>query len=210
MRSNSYDIEKKDVIGGEILKKIIFESQRQMARTLLDKTAREDHSLSKNIETRMLIAQASQKAAKTLKAEELKVKLATATHPGTIGIKNFERIGTSKETHSNADPIYEPKEPPKEVIFQKPAVTCPKVLNESNPCIQVREIIEADDIIMSSSKKTNGSAGKEIPSINNNLLKRELSTDITSSSNSLINQRPDFMSKLVPADRNKNHENGES
>ena len=55
LRSNSHDIGKQDVVGGEILKKILFESQRQMARTLLDKTARENHNLSKTLETRMLI-----------------------------------------------------------------------------------------------------------------------------------------------------------
>ena len=66
MKSNRHKVESRDVLGGEALKKIIFESQRQMARTLLDKSAREDHNLSKNLETRMLIAQASHKAEKLL------------------------------------------------------------------------------------------------------------------------------------------------
>ena len=55
---------------GAIFMKIIFESQRQMARTLLDKTAKEDHTLPKKLETQMLIAAASRKAAKILKTEK--------------------------------------------------------------------------------------------------------------------------------------------
>ena len=80
LKNNRYNVESKDVLGGEALKKLIFESQRQMARTLLEKSTREDHNLSKNLETRMLIAEASRKAAKILRTEDLKVRLATTTH----------------------------------------------------------------------------------------------------------------------------------
>ena len=45
LKSSLTNVNEKDVTGGEVLKKIIFECQRQMARTLLDKSAREDHCL---------------------------------------------------------------------------------------------------------------------------------------------------------------------
>ena len=54
-----------------------------MARTLLDKTAREDHNLSKKVETQMLIAEASRKAAKNLISKQFEVKPATDMHLGT-------------------------------------------------------------------------------------------------------------------------------
>ena len=83
LRSSKFVVEENEVMGGDILKKILFESQRQMARTLLDKTTREDHSLSKKLETQMLIAEASRKAAKNLRSEKFKVKPATVLYDET-------------------------------------------------------------------------------------------------------------------------------
>ena len=62
-----------EVVGGDIFKKVVFESQRQMAQTLMDKSSREDHVLSKIVESRMLIQQATRQAAKTLRKEEMKL-----------------------------------------------------------------------------------------------------------------------------------------
>ena len=45
----SRTVKRRDICGGEMLKNIIFESQRQMARTLLDKTVRENHIISKKL-----------------------------------------------------------------------------------------------------------------------------------------------------------------
>ena len=77
LRSTNNKVIESEVRGGEILKKIIFESQRQMARTLLDKTSIEDHSLPKKVETQMLMAEATRKAEKALRTEKLKVRPAT-------------------------------------------------------------------------------------------------------------------------------------
>ena len=81
LRSTSRTVRWKEVCGGELLKKIIFECQRQMARTLLDKTTRENHNFSIQAESRMLIEQASQKAIKALKEDDLKIRVSSITDP---------------------------------------------------------------------------------------------------------------------------------
>ena len=81
LRNLSRCVKKEEVTRGAFLKKIIFESQRQMARTLVDKTAREDHTLSKIAESHMIIQQATWKAVKALKAEDLKLRPATLMNP---------------------------------------------------------------------------------------------------------------------------------
>ena len=86
LRSTTFEVRENEVMGGEILKKVIFESQRQMARTLLDKTSREDHILPKKLETQMVIAEAPREAAKTFRSEKLKVKPATVLNLGTLNL----------------------------------------------------------------------------------------------------------------------------
>ena len=81
LRNLSRSVKKQDVTRGEILKKIIFESQRQMARTLMDKTMREEHVLSKKAETRLIVEEASRKAKIALRSEDLKLKAATIMNP---------------------------------------------------------------------------------------------------------------------------------
>ena len=171
MRSSSYDIQKGDVLGGEVLKKIIFESQRQMARTLLDKTAREDHSLSKKLETQMLIAQASRKAAKTLKAEEMKVRLATAIHPGTIGFKSMMRNSSSKEAPLKSDLIQPTQLSEERIAEEKPAVT--SIPNKNNHETKFTKNIRILDVTMSLAQKNCGSEQKEISSTKNHTRKRK-------------------------------------
>ena len=75
------------------MKKIIFESQRQMARTLMDKSSREDHILSKIVESRMLIEQATRQAAKTLRKEEIILRPTTVLAP----VLNFKKIPGREE-----------------------------------------------------------------------------------------------------------------
>ena len=52
IRSTTLHVKQNEVTRGEVLKKIVFECQRQMARTLIDKTSREEHVLSKRAESR--------------------------------------------------------------------------------------------------------------------------------------------------------------
>ena len=59
-----------------------------MARTLLDKTSIEDHTLPKNIETQMIIKEASRKASKSLREEELRVQPSTVTYIGPDPIRS--------------------------------------------------------------------------------------------------------------------------
>ena len=46
LRNLSRTVGRREICGGEMLENIIFDSQRQMARTLLDKTVGENHIIS--------------------------------------------------------------------------------------------------------------------------------------------------------------------
>ena len=90
LRNISRTVKRREICGGEMLKKIIFESQRQMARTLLDKTVRENHIISKKLESKMLVEQASRDAIKTLKKEELKIRASTIPHPAPKPVRSLK------------------------------------------------------------------------------------------------------------------------
>ena len=64
-----------------------------MARTLMDKSSREDHILSKIVESRMLIKQATRQAAKILRKEEIKLRPATVLAP----VLNFKTRPTKEK-----------------------------------------------------------------------------------------------------------------
>ena len=111
LRTTTRSVKESEVTGGEILKKIVFESQRQMARTLMDKSSREDHILSKIVESRMLVKQATRKAAKDLRNEEIKLRPATVLTP-VLNFKRKSPIGGGKKNQEVSDQSKTTKEHP--------------------------------------------------------------------------------------------------
>ena len=81
------------------MKKILFETQRQMARTLIDKTTRENHQFSKKAESRMLVEQASRRAIKVLREEEQKIRISTMRNPVQIWNQRRTIQQTPEETN---------------------------------------------------------------------------------------------------------------
>ena len=52
-----------------------------MARTLIDKTSREEHTMSKLAESRMLVDRGTLEAVKALREEDIKLRPATVNNP---------------------------------------------------------------------------------------------------------------------------------
>ena len=105
LRAVTKTVKKNEVTRGEVLKKIIFESQRQMARTLIDKTTREEHTFSKKAESRMLINEASLKAAKTLRNEEFELRPSTIANPVVQNTTLWSKTSVTDEYSSNPSVI---------------------------------------------------------------------------------------------------------
>ena len=66
-----------------------------MERTLIDKTSREEHTISKLAESRMLVDRGTLEAAKALREEDIKLRPATLNNPVLVpetGIKSKPKI----------------------------------------------------------------------------------------------------------------------
>ena len=66
-----------------------------MARTLIDKTSREEHIVSRLTESRMIIEQASLKAKKALREEDIKLKPSTICIPAINVKKSVKRTANT-------------------------------------------------------------------------------------------------------------------